>query len=84
MAPATITQRLNDYSHDPGKEVVLVTASDTNTYVSEKFGIVLAAGAQIAENDPRAIAVAVSGATATIHSSGLSSKKVLLTLYGIK
>ncbi len=84
MVAATITQRLNDYSHDPGKEVVLVTASDSDFYISEKFGIVLAAGAQIAENDPRSIATAVSGATVTIHSSGLSSKKVLLTLYGIK
>lgn len=84
MTAASITQRLADYLHLPNVEAVVVTASDTNTFVSEKFSTVLGAGAFIMEDDERDITTAVSAATVTINSTGLSSKKVLLILFGIK
>ncbi len=36
------------------------------------------------QDSARAMSVAVSGQTITIHSSGLSDKDVVLTIYGIK
>lgn len=83
MAAATVTERL-DIS-DPTVEVVVVTASDTNTYVSKKFGSVSAVQATLME-DAGALSIPlscdISGSTVTINATGLSSLKVCLTLYG--
>jgi len=85
MTAATITERLE--VNDPVIEVVILTASDTNTYVSRKFGEVKGAIATIME-DAGALSIPlsldVSGATVTINCTGLSSLKVCLTLYGRK
>lgn len=85
MAAATVTARLE--VNDPVTEVVVVTASDTNTYVSKKFGSVTAVQATIME-DAATLSIPlscdVSGATVTINCTGLSALKVCLTLYGRK
>jgi len=85
MTAATITNRLE--TNDPSVEVVVVTASDTNTYVSRKFGTVTAVQATIME-DAATLSIPlscdISGATVTINATGLSALKVCLTLYGRK
>ena len=85
MAAATITKRLE--GSDPSTEVVILTASDTNTYVSKKFGSLDAVQATIME-DAGALTIPlscdISGATVTINATGLSSLLVCLTLYGRK
>ena len=85
MTAATITDRIE--VNDPTCEVVLLTASDTNTYVSKKFGKVRAGLATLNEDAGALsipISLGISNGTVTINCTGLSSKKVLLTLYGNK
>lgn len=84
MAAADITNRLE--INDPTVEVVVVTASDAETYTSKKFGKVTAVQATIME-DAGALSIplscGISGATVTINATGLSDLKVCLTLYGV-
>ena len=84
MAAATITELLE--TNDPNTEVVILTATDTNTYTSKKFGTVKAVQATIME-DAGALSLPlscdVSGAVVTINCTGLSALKVCLTLYGV-
>ena len=85
MTAATITNNLE--INDPTKEVVVVTASDTNTYVSKKFGTIRAVQATIMEDAATLslpLSCDVSGATVTINCTGLSTLKCCLTLYGRK
>lgn len=84
MVAADITTDVQEYCHIPGAEVVVLTATDDETYTSKKFATVLAASATIMEDDPRSIACSVSGATVTIRSPSLSDKKVCLVLFGKK
>ena len=85
MTAATLTDNLE--INDPTKEVVVVTASDTNTYVSKKFGTIRAVQATIME-DAGALTIplscGISGGTVTINCTGLSALKVCLTIYGKK
>jgi len=85
MAAATVTDRIE--INDPTKEVVVVTATDTNTYVSKKFGTVRAVQATLMQ-DAGALSIPlscdVSGGTVTLNATGLSALKVCLTLYGTK
>ena len=85
MAAATVTERLE--VNDPVTEVVILTASDTNTYTSKKFGTVKGVQATIME-DAGALSLPlscdISGAVVTINCSGLSNLKVCMTLYGRK
>jgi len=85
MTAATVTERLE--TNDPTVEVVIVTASNTNTYVSKKFGAVKGVQATIMEDGGTItypMMCAVSGATITLHCDELSSNKVCLTIYGRK
>ena len=83
MTAATITSLLE--VNDPTVEVVILTASDTETYISKKFGTVLGVQATIME-DAGALSLPlscdVSGGTVTINCTGLTDLKVCLTLYG--
>ena len=85
MTAATVTTRLDVNS--PTEEVVVLTATDTNTYVSKKFSTVTAVQATLME-DAGALSIplscGISGSTVTINATGLLSKKVCLTLYGRK
>ena len=85
MADATVTSRLE--TNDPTVEVVILTASDTNTYTSRKFGTVTGVQATLMEDTTTLsipISVGVSGGVITLNCTGLSSKKVCVTLYGRK
>ncbi|HED06090.1 MAG TPA: hypothetical protein ENI61_05335 [Ignavibacteria bacterium] len=83
MAAATVTERLE--VNDPNVEVVVLTATDTNTYTSRKFGNVRAVQATLMQ-DATTLAIPlscdISGSTITINSTGLTSLKVCLTIYG--
>ena len=85
MTAADVTLRTE--INDPTVEVVVVTATDAETYVSKKFATVTAVQATLME-DAGALTIplscAISGATVTIHATGLSDLKVCLTLYGKK
>lgn len=74
--------------NDPVTEVVTVIATDGETYVSKKFGSVLAVQATLNADSEANMAVplscAISGSTVTIHGTGLSDLLVCLTLYGRK
>ena len=85
MTAATITSLLD--VNDPTVEVVILTATDTETYTSKKFGTVLGVQATIMEDASTLsipLSLDVSGATVTINCTGLSDLKVCLTLYGRK
>jgi len=83
MVAATITTVIN--INDPVKEVVVLTFSDGETYVSKKFGAIVAAQATLNQDTGALtypVSLAISGGTVTIHCEGVSDKKVCLTLYG--
>lgn len=85
MTEATVTERLE--VNNPCEEVVILTATDTNTYVSKKFGKIRAVQATYMEDTTTLtipISCDVSGTTVTLNATGLSAKKVCLTLYGAK
>jgi len=87
MAAAVVTTRLDVNS--PTEEVVVLTLSGADTYISKKFGTVTAGIASLMEDTTTLsvpISLGISGNTVTFHCSGattiLASKKVCLTLYG--
>ena len=85
MTAATVTTRLNVNS--PLKEVVVLTFTDGETYISKKFGKVNAVQATLNEDTTTLtypVSCAISGGTVTIHCEGVTDKKVCLTLYGLK
>ena len=85
MTAATLTHNIE--THNAHKEVVVLTASDTNTFISKKFSVVEAVQGTIMEDTTTLslpLSLDVSGATVTINCTGLSSDKICLTLYGRK
>lgn len=82
MADATVTRRLE--VNDPTKEVVVLTASDGETYTSKKFGEIYAAQATGNSNVDAHLNVTFSGAVATINWAAQTDKVCTLTLYGKK
>ncbi len=85
MTAATITDRIG--VNDPTKEVVVLTFTDEETYISRKFSNVLAVQATLNEDTGALtypVSCAISGGTVTIHCEGVTDKKVCLTLYGRK
>lgn len=82
MTAATITRNLE--INDPTCEVVVLTVSDGETYVSKKFSEIYGAQATGNEDVDAHINVTFSGATATINYASASDKLVTLTLYGKK
>ena len=85
MTAATVTARLE--TNNPCEEVVILTVTDTETYVSKKFGKVRGLQATFME-DMATISLPlscdVSGATVTFNCTGVTDKLVCLTLYGDK
>ena len=80
MAAATVTRYIE--TGDPNVEVVVLTATDGETFVSRKFGVIHAAQATgNADNDAH-INVSYSTATATVNYAGMTDQLVTLTLYG--
>ena len=85
MTAATVTSRLE--VNDPTVEVVILTVTDTETYVSKKFGAITGVQATIME-DAGALTIplscGISGGTVTFNCTGLSDLLVCLTVYGRK
>ena len=83
MAAADVTTRI--FSSDPGVEVVVLEATDAETYTSQKFNSVLGVQATLME-DAGSLSIPlscdVSGSVVTINATGLSDLAVCLTLYG--
>jgi len=82
MTEATVTSRLEN--NDPTTEVVTLTVSDGETYVSKKFASLLAAVATANADDDAAINVTLSGGTATINFASVTDKLITLVLWGRK
>ena len=82
MTAATVTNRLE--VNDPTMEVVQLTVTDGETYVSKKFGAITAAVATGNEDVDADLNVSFSGGTATINYASQTDKKVTLVLWGRK
>lgn len=85
MTAATITDRVE--VNDPIKEVVILTFTDGETYVSRKFATVVAVQATLTEDTGSLtypVSCAISGGTVTMHCEGVTDKLVCLVLYGRK
>lgn len=80
MTAATVTKRFETQS--PGIEVVQLTLTDGETYVSRKFGTILAAVVSGNEDNDAHINVTFSGQTATVNYASMSDELVTLVLYG--
>jgi hypothetical protein len=80
MAAATVTRYIE--TADPNTEVVVLTVTNAETYVSRKFGVIHAALATGNEDQDAHINVVYSGATATINYAGMTDKLVTLLLHG--
>ena len=85
MTAATITY--NAEINDPTREVVQLTVSTGETYISKKFGTVKTAIATLNEASgvtATDLLATISGATVTITYTALSDKLVTLELTGHK
>lgn len=82
MTEATITNRLEN--NDPVTEVVTLTVSDGETYISKKFGSITAAIVCANADDDAEINVTYSGGTATINWTSVTDKLATLVLWGRK
>ena len=84
MAAATIVEQVNNWAHSTYMEVVTLTLTDGETYVSKKFKTILAAVATGNADDDAELNVTFSGATATLNWAGVTDKAVTLVLWGIQ
>ena len=84
MADATIIDQVNDWAHSPDTEIVTLTVSDGETYVSKKFSTILAAVSTGNADDDAELNVTFTGATATLNWAGVTDKAVTLVLWGIQ
>ena len=85
MTAATITDRID--VNDPVKEVVVLTFSDEETYVSRKFSTIQAVQATLNEDTETLtypVSCDISGGTVTLNCEGVTDKKVCLVIYGRK
>jgi len=85
MTAATITDRIE--VNDPTKEVVIVTFTDAETYVSRKFSTLTAVQATLNEDSETLtypVSCGISGGTVTLYCEGVTDLKVCLTIYGRK
>ena len=85
MTEATVTARLE--TNNPCEEVVVLTFTNGETYVSKKFGVVRAVQATLMEDTTTLtypVSCAASGGTVTLTCDGVTDKLVCLTLYGDK
>jgi hypothetical protein len=85
MTEATVTARLE--TNNPSEEVVVLTFTNGETYISKKFGKVRAVQTTLMEDTTTLtypVSAAISGGTVTLTCDGVTDKKVCLTLYGDK
>ena len=84
MAAADVKDKVYEYAHTPHMEIVTLTASDGETYVSTKFKTILAALATGNEDDDAELNVTYSRQQATINWASVTDKLMTLQLFGIK
>jgi len=84
MAAATIINQINNWAHMPGMEVVTLTVSDGETYVSKKFKTILAAIATANADDDAELNVTFTGQTATINWASVTDKAATIALWGVQ
>lgn len=84
MAAATIIEQVNNWAHSTHMEIVTLTLSNAETYVSKKFKTILAAIASGNEDIDAHINITFSGSTATVNYAGQTDKKITLVLWGIQ
>ena len=82
MAAADVANYLE--VNNPTMEVVVLTASDGETYTSKKFGKLTAAIATSNSDSDAELNVTLSGAVATINFASVSDGTVALMLFGNK
>ncbi len=82
MAAATVTTRLEN--NDPTTEVVVLTATDAETYTSKKFATIAAAQVTSNSDVDAHLNVTFTGGVATINWAGQTDKICTLTLWGRK
>lgn len=80
MTAATVTRRFETQAI--GVEVVQLTLTDGETYVSRKFATILAAVVSGNEDNDAHINVTFSDGTATVNYASQTDEKVTLVLYG--
>jgi hypothetical protein len=88
MTAATITDKVYEKGQAvPGQEVVVLTATDGETYVAKTMARVDSAICTFNEDMGASfsipISLAISGKTVTIHCEGVTDKKVCLVCYGV-
>jgi len=82
MAVATVTRRIQ--TNNPNSEAAVLTLSDGETYVSQKFGTITAAIASGNQDNDAHINVTYTGGTATVNYDGMTNQLVTLKIWGIK
>lgn len=80
MAAATITREIE--TSDPSREVVVLTLTDGETYVSKKFSTILAALVSSNYDADAHINVTYSSQTATVNWAGQTDQVCTLVLFG--
>lgn len=84
MADATITTKIYEHCHLPNVEVVQLTATDGETYVSKKFKTILGVIATSNSDNDAYLQATYSGQTVTIRYASMTDKLVTLMIFGKK
>lgn len=82
MTAATVALRVEN--SDPTSEVVVLTVSDGETYVSRKFASIQAAIACANTDNDAEINITFSGGTATINWASVTDGTATIVLWGRK
>lgn len=82
MAAADVVRYLE--INDPCTEVVVLTVSDGETYISRKFATITAAVATANSDSDAELNVTFSGATATVNFASVTDGTATLVLWGYK
>ena len=82
MAAATILTAANSQTHIAGAEVVVLTASDNETYDSKRFSKIIGVLATSNTNDDAHLQADFSGKRVTIRYNGVSDDTVTLMIFG--
>ena len=84
MTAATILQKIYNWIHVPGMEVVSLTLTDGETYQSKHFNTLLGAVVCSNNDNDNHINVEISGAVATVNWNSATDLACTLILFGKK
>ncbi len=80
MVEATLSEQLESFQ--PGVDVVVLTASDAETWASRLLGTVKAAVLSLNADTDGDTNVTISGNVVTMNLAGVTDDKVTLTMWG--